>query len=362
VSRDNFLANVEHPGQKQRHASNPPFKSHARVLVCAAAAAFAGFDGQANAQTTGETITLAASDAAGTTSFATNLNWSPESDAVKRAPHAGNAYIVAADRLLRTASANNTGNLMFGGDSLTLGTGIERGQLAYKIENSRTVTINNLTLNNAVLVNSENGGNKTATFAGTNWTLQDGDAVLWNVGPNLKITVSAPISGTGDLTANGGLSTLSGINTYTGNTIVGEAAPFIAAANTALTLADDAGLKFVIGGSGTNNKIVAGTATGITRTLTLSGDFTFDLTSAGTTLGDTWQIVDNLNLNETYSPTFSVVGFTETAPDVWDNTANGVTYSFAESTGALSVVPEPASLGLLGMGAAALLLRRRRHA
>jgi hypothetical protein len=356
-----FLPTSSTPFRKSAVNRILPSRSHALVLACAAAAAFAGFGGQANAQTTGETINLLANDAGGTTSFNTNLNWSAESDSVKRAPHAGNAY-VNSSFLLRTPQGVFN-SMTFAGDSLTLGDGTNRGQLSYKIEADRTVTVNNLTLNNAILVNAENTGNKTATYAGNGFTLLNGDALLWNASAGLKMIISAPISGTGDLTANGGSSTLSNVNTYTGNTIVGEAATGIIAANTAFTLADNAGLKFVIGASGTNNKIVAGTATGITRTLTLSGDFTFDLSSAGTNLGDSWQIVDNANLTETYSSTFSVVGFTETA-NVWDKTVSGITYSFAESTGLLSVaaVPEPASLGLLGVGAAALLLRRRRHA
>jgi hypothetical protein len=323
------------------------------VLACAAVAAFAGFGGQANAAT----VTHTASDASGTQSFSSALNWS---DGL--APHAGADYVSL--NLIRTQTGNPSGNLTFGGDSLTLGDGTNVGQVSYKLDNNRTLIINNLTLNSAILVSASNTSNITATFAGNGFTLQNGGALLWGASTGAKINVTAPISGTGALTTNWGSSTLSGINTYTGNTIIGQSGFGVPTVqNTALTLADNAGLKFVIGASGTNNKIVAGTDTGITRTLTLDGDFTFDLTNAGTTLGDTWQIVDNANLTETYSSTFSVVGFTETA-DVWENTVNGTTYSFAESTGVLSVtgIPEPASLGLLGVGAAALLLRRRRHA
>jgi MYXO-CTERM domain-containing protein len=321
-------------------------KSHALVLACAAAAALVGFGAPVNA----DTVTLTANDVAGQSSFGSGLHWS---DGL--APHAGDDYVVSSSRLLRTPES--TATLTFGGDSLTLETG---GFLGWKGTANRTVTINNLTLDNGTFANSSNFTNLTATLAG-NITLGAGGGNLQSFATGNNIVVSAPISGAGNLTILHTFTTasvaLSGVNTYTGNTLLGDAT----VGNAALTLADDAGLKFVIGASGTNNMIVVGTAAG-TKTLTLNGDFTFDLTSAGTTIGDTWQIVDNLNLTETYNSTFSVVGFTETA-NVWNKTVNDITYSFAESTGALSVtaVPEPASLGLalLGVGAAVLLRRRR---
>jgi autotransporter-associated beta strand protein len=140
-------------------------------------------------------------------------------------------------------------------------------------------------------------------------------------------------------------TTLSGINIYSGNTSINSA-------TASLRLADNAGLKFVIGAAGVNNQI---NGSGI---LTLDGDFTFDLTGAGTTLGASWTIVNNGTLSETYSSTFSVIGFTENA-DVWRMTTGGGTiYQFSESTGLLQVVPEPASLSLVLAGGT--LLRRKR--
>lgn len=143
-------------------------------------------------------------------------------------------------------------------------------------------------------------------------------------------------------------TTLSGINLYSGSTSINSA-------TATLHLADNAGLRFVVGASGVSNQINGN------GTLILDGDFTLDLTSAGTTLGNSWTLVNNSTLNETYSSTFSVVGFTETA-DVWRMTTGGGTiYEFQESTGLLQVVPEPGSIGLATLGAAGWMLRRRRR-
>ncbi len=147
---------------------------------------------------------------------------------------------------------------------------------------------------------------------------------------------------------------LGGANTYEGDTIVDAGT---------LELADDAELRFIIGDTGVNNAIL-GDATN--ANLDLNGDFVFDLSGAGTTIGDLWNLVDVDNLTETYGSTFSVrstVGaFSETA-GVWSRSENGQVYEFTESTGVLTVVvPEPTTLaivaagGLLGLG----IVRRRR--
>ncbi len=144
--------------------------------------------------------------------------------------------------------------------------------------------------------------------------------------------------------SNTGVLTLSAVNTYTGDTTVSAGT---------LLLADNAGMKFVIGANGVNNKVVG------TGTLTLDGDFTFDLTAAGTTVGNSWNIVNVATLSETFSSTFSVVGFTETA-NVWSRNVSGTQYEFSEATGVLSVVPEPGTYALLAFGGVMLMVFRRR--
>jgi autotransporter-associated beta strand protein len=178
------------------------------------------------------------------------------------------------------------------------------------------------------------GGSSSASFAGV---IEDG------VG---KLNLTKEGSGT---------QTLTGINTYSGDTSVNQAGSLI--------LADNAGLKFSIGISGVNNRVKG---TGGAGSVTLDGDFTFDLAGAGTTVGDMWTIVDASGLaSASYGGTFtasSTLGsFSNLGSGLWSINENSVTYQFSTSTGVLQVVPEPGTfammLGRLGM---LTLLRRRR--
>jgi len=164
------------------------------------------------------------------------------------------------------------------------------------------------------------------------------------------------ISGNVALTHSDGNSstTLIGINTYSGDTNINSA-------TATFNLSDNAGMIFYIGANGVNNKITS-TTTG--ATVNLDGDFTFDLTLAGTGIGDTWHIVNVASLNETFSSLFTVAnpGWTETA-DVWTGAGgNGAIYQFSEATGDLTVVPEPSICATLLGGMGLLSLRRRRRA
>jgi len=137
--------------------------------------------------------------------------------------------------------------------------------------------------------------------------------------------------------------TLAQTNSYRGNTTVNAGT---------LVLADDTTMTFYIGANGVNNGILG------TGNLTLDGDFIFNLDDAVLTAGNSWNIVNVGSLTETFGSTFTIQGYTETAPGsgIW----NSGNLSFSEVTGVLSVVPEPASALLLLGGVAGLCLFRRR--
>jgi len=193
----------------------------------------------------------------------------------------------------------------------------------------------------------------TTTFSGT--MMLNGNLSLTSsrpVGNDVRYT--GIISGSGSVTTIGtgeiqfGDGTAALTNTYTGNTTLSE--------TSSLVLADNAKLTFVIGASGVNNKI-SGTANQVLR---LEGDFLFDLSGAASV--GSWTIVDLSTLNESFTSTFSVAsGFAETFLDsgVWTRTLGPSTYTFTESTGVLSAVPEPDAISMLLGGVGLLLVLRR---
>ncbi len=129
----------------------------------------------------------------------------------------------------------------------------------------------------------------------------------------LKVETSVP----------GGSLTLSGINTYTGNTTVPT--------GNSLILADNAGLTFVLDGT-LNNKVTGA------GTVSFSGDFTIDTTFADITNGNSWTLVNAPIPPGTFTSSFSLVGFSEVGvTGVHQKTEGANTWSFNEGTGVLSL-------------------------
>ncbi|GAA5123885.1 autotransporter-associated beta strand repeat-containing protein [Luteolibacter yonseiensis] len=138
------------------------------------------------------------------------------------------------------------------------------------------------------------------------------------------------VSTSGGLVKNGtGTLTLNGLNTYTGNTTVNAGG---------IALADNAQLLFKIGANGVSN-----TVTG-TGTATFSGDFEIDTSAAVVANGNSWTLVNAASLNESFTASFTVNGFTESS-NVWTKVAGPNTWTFSEATGVLSV-----SVGAAGYG------------
>ncbi|WP_168432900.1 hypothetical protein [Pontiella sulfatireligans] len=193
----------------------------------------------------------------------------------------------------------------------------------------RDLTFSADTGNSSLTVDASASGDKTlGSFEGS---VTPGEVVLLS---NLDVThngtgnltFACEIRGAGNLNVAGsGTTVFSGTNTYTGNTTV----------DGALTLSEAAQLAFTIGTNGVNNALSGSGA------VSLDGDFLLDLTGAGRTLGDSWQIVDVDTLMETFGATFSLAStagsFTETN-GVWSISENGAGYEFSENTGLLTVV------------------------
>jgi hypothetical protein len=309
------------------------------------------------------TVSMTASDGLGTSSFNAAGTWSPAG-----APTSGNDYTTLGF-LLRSPSAS--GSYTFAGDSLTVGGGSGGGTydptnannnaLIYKAANT-TLTVNNLILDGSQIRDGLATNNTIFLNGNINVTANGGTFVNQAI-----LTVNSAISGTGLITIgnNGsgeaGRAThfASASSTFTGNIQLNGSA----AGNARLIFDDNSLMNFSIGSNGINNAITAGS--GKAGTLTLNGDFKFDLSGAGTTLGDSWTIIGS-SLTTTYGSTFSVQNFTQDviSTNLWTSTSGGIDYQYDTTTGTLSVtaVPEPwqYSLALVGLVGVVIAMRRRR--
>jgi Bacterial TSP3 repeat len=271
------------------------------------------------------TVTLNTGDAVNTSSFNATGNWSNAA-----APSSTNDYVVSVQSL-RTPTGAFGGT--FAGSSLTLNSG---GAILYKGSGTAsTITFNNLVLNGGLIRSGSGSGDRMILAGGISVT-GTGSEIRADQSP---YTINSILSGTGALLSSGGYGvTFTGTNTYTGDLTVsstGSAQP--------TTLSSTNTWAFNVGANGVNNKILG------TGYLSLAGTFNINLTSASTTIGDSWTLVSGSTLNESYVSTFTINGFTPTTGTAgtrtWVKNVGSIAYSYAESTGILSVVNNPDSDG-----------------
>jgi len=130
--------------------------------------------------------------------------------------------------------------------------------------------------------------------------------------------LAGAISGAGALDKDGsGTLTLSGLNTYVGNTTVSSGELVL---NTTGTL--------TFGITDVSNNKITGTATAA-----LNGTFTIDTSAFSGAVGS-WTLVDVTTVS--YGGTFSVAGYTK-AGTVWTNVVGARTWTFDQANGVLSV-------------------------
>lgn len=324
-----------------------------------------------NTATGDVTVTLSA-NGSGSISFANSI-----ADSVDGTKRLG-IVIDSAGTGTVSLQAASSGNVTSGG-SWTGGTLVKRGTL---LAGTATVGIGDIKLGdtsgdgNATLrvntttafttdlvVQAGNTGvsslefvvNGSATYAG-NITLEDDLHVgVRNAGGGSSIT--GVISGSGNLikgqyqgSNTTGMLTLRGVNTFSGDLVVNVGS---------LTLAEEGALTFYLGADGASNQVRGAGS----NSVTFAGGFIFDFTNVSLTEDGMWQIVDVDSLNESFTSTFFIQGFTE-IDNVW---TNGLGFSFSEATGVLTytagLIPEPSAFaafaGLGALGASALRRRRR---
>jgi autotransporter-associated beta strand protein len=199
--------------------------------------------------------------------------------------------------------------------------------------------------NGGVLQARANNGIFFASTSGVTANVKAGGAKIDSNGFNVTMSQALVHDAALGATRDGGLAksgagilTLSGLNTYEGNTVVSAGT---------LLLADNAQMKFVYKAADAGFNSLSGAGA-----LTLDGDFVFDLIGAAP---GTYDIVSTAGTT-TFSGSFAVVGWTATTGTLWTE-AGGST--FDETTGLLTVVPEPGAASLVILAGAFLATRRR---
>lgn len=278
------------------------------------------------------------------------------------AANGANGPLGAANLVGKTVTVGTGATLSFITNNI-FGNGVGNANLPAVVINggslssTRYNTLGNVTLNGGILTQAATdgpgayegyqfqgsivvGGTAASTIAGTNGRANHLAANtqfdVGEVAAGADLTVSAALKnqsadfggGAGSLTKTGvGTMVLSGINTYTGDTVVNGGT---------LELANDAQLRFNLGAtSGANNSLTG------SGTVVLDGDFAINTTAAETLTAGTWVLENVASLTGAYGANFQVVN-PDGSPwasvgETWTKTAAGRTWTFDETTGTLTL-------------------------
>ncbi len=252
--------------------------------------------------------------------------WNPNG-----AASSGNDYINPATYVIRTPEA---GNSTFAGDSLTI-----RGTLALKSSNDKsyTNTVNDLRLDGAMISAFTSGAGRTQTLNGKITVLSDSTLSPGNASEDRHFNFGAQVTGSAQLIINSSNNTSIATIANSANTFSGT-------------------WKMVKGKLVFSNAGAVGNGdvwiTGGTLQIQGNWNAPASLNVAGGTIAvDTYNwIVDALSIgaNNLSNGTYTVAQL---------NTYG--TGTFTGTTGTIEVIPEPASLGVLGLAALALVACRR---
>lgn len=240
------------------------------------------------------------------------------------APIAANDYITASGLLLRGGPSTSGAASTFGGGSLEV---VSNSRLLMKNINTTSTINGNLTISGGTVDLGPNAASPTPIAR--NGTLKVNNLIISGTGSQLGVspqggvfTIDGTLTGSGDLTMFsvsdfGGTISITGISGYTG----------------AINLT-----------SNTNGLVVAfGTDYTFSNTFTIGTDSVLSVTSGRTLTFNEGDLVDTVN-----GP---VAAGTYTASSL------GVNYT---GSGTIIVVPEPASLVLLGLGGLLIASRKRK--